>query len=148
MKLVTKRFTRLCILSLFAVAMMVGLASAGVESEDRVWQYYDPGSERYGIKAYFQPCHKVDQGEGYDLIAGRYVKQAYVRAQADGFTFIVKICGSYDSGRLYSREALFTERVYSDIVISTPDARVKSCSTCVQRLNYGWVDFVKGPYDD
>lgn len=141
MKLNKFRIGRLCIICMLAIALAAGLASAAVTSENKVYMLYDPATEYYSAQAYFQPSHKVVSGEGYDLEVGKYVKQAYVRARADGLTILFKICSSYDSQRRYSREATQAEKTSSTMLLSTPEAKVKYCSTCTQRLNYGWVYF-------
>lgn len=92
----------------------------------------------YFIISYFNPSHCIEEGEGYGLTEGKYVKQAYVRAQSDGWTIlIVKICASYDSGRTYSIAA--TSK--NNTIMNTSKVTVPDCKTCTQRLNYGWLYF-------
>jgi len=122
-----------------AIVLAVVPAMAAVESDNKVYLLYDPSTDYYKAQAYFSPGHKVESGEGYDLEAGKKVKQAYVRARADGLKVLgIKICSSYDSQRRYSRECSSSES-NSTAIVSTPEAKVKYCGTCTQRLNYGWV---------
>ena len=113
-------------------------ANASVESDNKAFEGFNKKDKEYFVCAQFNPSQKIQQGEGYDLTANKYVKQAYVRARSDGRTVLgVRICGSYDSGRVYSAAASSkVNRIYQ-----TPKETVKDCKTCCQRTNYGWVYF-------
>lgn len=125
---------------LIAVVICMGLISttsmAAVVSDNLVHQYIK--NDTYYIQAYFNPSHKVQSGEGYSLKVGKYVKQAYVRVQSDGLTVgPVKICGSYDSQRVYSSAA----STKTNKIMSTSLLNIKDCGTCTQYTNYGWIYF-------
>lgn len=107
-----------------------------VESDNCVWDKCEDGT--YMIQAYFNPSHKIQEGEGYGLESGKNVKQAYVRVKSKGLKLLFRICGSYDSGRLYSKAASYK---WIDKIIATPKGEVKNCSTCVQELYYDWIYF-------
>lgn len=132
------RISRLCGGYVLAVSLAASIAfAASVESSNKVWVAEQDG--QYVTQAYFDPQHKVLAGEGYGLTEGKRVKQAYVRAKADGkkTIFGIQICGSADTERLYSREA----KTWETNIIETPTARVTKCWTCTQRTYYGWVYF-------
>ncbi len=115
-------------------------ANASVESDNKAFEGFDKKDKEYFVCAQFNPSQKIQQGEGYDLTANKYVKQAYVRARSDGSTVPlvgIRICGSYDSGRVYS--ALARNKVNK--IYQTPRETVKDCKTCCQRTNYGWLYF-------
>lgn len=133
----------------FGLALLLGAStvSAAVTSDNEVISGLSNG--KYFVVSYFNPSHRVEAGEGYDLKTGRYVKQAYVRAKSDGLTIYyvnqdtgvadipIKICASYDSGRSYS--AVATSK--KNTIMKTPKEVVPDCATCTQRLSYGWLYF-------
>lgn len=120
----------------FCLCSIGPVKAASVTSDDYVHQY--KSGDKYYVQSYFNPSHTVQNGEGFGLVAGKNVKQAYVRARADGSTvFGVKICSSYDSGRVYSSAA--TSR--KNTIMSTSLQSVNACSKCTQRTNYGWIYF-------
>ncbi len=134
------RFKKIIITVLIMTYLMTSLSvyvsAATVESDNKVYMLYNEKNKEYTVQSYFNPSHKIVSGEKWSLSVGKNVKQAYVRAQSDGLKAIIRICGSYDSGRLYSKVASNSK---PDTIISTAKASVKKCSTCVQKLNYGWI---------
>lgn len=111
--------------------------AATVLSDNVVYALY--GDTKYSIVSYFNPSHKVVDGEDFNLRVNRNVCRAYVRAQSSGLTVAsIKICSSYDSGRSYSKMAKSKK---DNFIISTPKEEVKNCFSCVQKLNYGWEYF-------
>lgn len=133
MKFKKKAIVLSCLLTL---ALAVSTVMAAVVSDDIAHQYSKDG--KYYIQAYFNPSHKVQTGEGYDLTVGKYVKQAYVRVTSDGKKVLgVTICGAYDSQRVYSGAASSKKNT----IMSTSLESISDCSTCVQRTYYGWIYF-------
>ncbi len=115
----------------------ISYAQERVLSENRVYIGYRLSDGYYSVKAYFNPAHVIQNGEQFDLVAGRNVRQAYVRAQSTGLKILgIRICGTFDTGRLYSRSASTSK---PDCIYATPDAEVKDCNTCTQKANYGWI---------
>lgn len=109
--------------------------AASIVSDDIVYQGSEKG--KYYVIAYFNPSHKVQSGEGYNLHANKYVNQAYVRARSAGYSIAgIKICSSYDSGRCYSKKASTPK---PNKIMSTPRETVSKCNTCTQTTNYGWL---------
>ncbi len=122
----------------FALTLAIGATvnAAQVVSDNVVHQGISGG--KYYAQAYFNPSHEVQHGEGFSLTEGKHVKQAAVRAKSDGKKVVVKICSSYDSGWLWSSAASSKK---TNKIISTPQATVTDCGTCVQRTSYTWKYF-------
>lgn len=127
--------------NIMLLGCMVGLMfcsnimASSVVSDDVVYQGSEKG--KYYVIAYFNPSHKVQSDEGYGLKKDKYVKQAYVRAQSAGSSIAgIKICGSYDSGRCYSKCGSASK---PNKIISTTRETVTKCNTCIQTTNYGWI---------